>query len=170
MKKWMALPAIPPDPGKTYASVSQRQRRALFRQDVQDIHTTPIWRRGTAPCSAFFDLSHYPVKPADFKSTARKTIPTENRLGLKTHQEGSKALAEIFFTSEKVRVFHCNNGIAFDAFKIYGFPALPSRDPVLRVELSHLPFLPKHLLTQGVFDLLAPYGIVLERGIFLDNG
>ncbi|CEI87422.1 hypothetical protein RMCBS344292_01836 [Rhizopus microsporus] len=169
MKKWMALPAIPPDPGKTYASVSQRQRCALFRQDVQDLHTTPIWRRGTAPCSAFFDLFHHPVKPADFKPIARKAISTENSLGLKTHQEGSKVLAEIFFTSEKVRAFHCNNGIAFDAFKIYGFPALPSRDPVLRVKLSHLPFLPKHLLTQGILDLLAPYGIVLEGGIFLSN-
>ena len=38
------------------------------------------------------------------------------------------------------------------------------------MKLSHLPFLPKHLLTQGIFDLLVPYGIVLEGEIFLDNG
>ena len=104
----MALPAIPSDPGKTYASVFQRQKRVLFHQDAQDIHTTPIWRRGTAPCSAFFDLSHRPVKSSDFKLTARKTIHTENSLGLKTHQENSKVLAEIFFKSEDIRAFHCN--------------------------------------------------------------
>ncbi|KAL4207395.1 hypothetical protein AB4K20DRAFT_1832722 [Rhizopus microsporus] len=146
----MALPAIPSDPGKTYASVFQRQKRVLFHQDAQDIHTTPIWRRGTAPCSAFFDLSHRPVKSSDFKLTARKTIHTENSLGYSR--------------------IPLQQGIAFDAFKIYGFPALLSRDPVLRVKLSHLPFLPKHLLTQGIFDLLVPYGIVLEGEIFLDNG
>ncbi|CAO3667430.1 unnamed protein product [Rhizopus microsporus] len=55
-------------------------------------------------------------------------------------------------------------------FKIYGFSVLLSRDLLLRVKLSHLPFLPEHLLTQGIFDLLAPYGIVLEGGIFLNNG
>ena len=122
----MALPAIPSDPGKTYASVFQRQKRVLFHQDAQDIHTTPIWRRGTAPCSAFFDLSHHPAKPADFKSTARKTIPTENNLGLKTRQEGSKILAEIFFTSEEVRAFLCNNGITFDIQNLWFFCPLVS--------------------------------------------
>lgn len=98
------------------------------------------------------------------KTTARQVIAPENSLGMKTHQEGSRVLAEIFFTSEDVRTHHCNNGISFDKSTIFGFPALPSPDPVIRVKLSHLPFLPEHQLKEGIFDLLAPYGIVLEGG------
>ena len=36
--------------------------------------------------------------------------------------------------------------------------------------LLHLPFLPQNELKEGIFDLLAPYGIVLEGGIFVDQG
>lgn len=121
--------------------------------------------------SAFFDLSSHSVKPTIFKSTARQVILPEDSLGMRLHQKGtSRVLAEIFFTSEEVRTRHCNDGIPFDKCKVYGFPALPSSDTVIRVKLSQLPFLPEPALQEGIFDLLAPYGIVLEGGIFKDQG
>lgn len=169
----MASSAIPPKPGESYsAAVSNntRQRRALFCHNVPAITTTPLWRRGTAECSAFFDLSTASISPHVFKSTARQIISPEDSLGMKIHQEGSKVLAEIFFSNEEARTHHCNNGIAVEKSTVFGFPALSSRDPVLRVKLSHLPFLPENHLKEGIFDLLAPYGIVLEGGIFVDHG
>ncbi|SAL96916.1 hypothetical protein [Absidia glauca] len=189
----MALPVIPPDPEKTYAAaaaaVPQRQKRVLFRQNVDNITTTPIWRRGQAINSAFFDLSINNIKPTVsyptgmtliyydtriqhtvFKTVARTIIPPGKSFGLGTHQEGSKVLAEIFFDSPETMTHHCNNGIPVDGHHVYGFPSLAPQVSVLRIKLSSLPFIPEDLLSQGIFDLLAPYGIVLEGGIMMDHG
>ena len=168
---FMALPAIPPKPGTSYAAVAQRQRHALFRHQVDNISTPPpIWRRGTTFLSAFFDLSLQSVDPNLFKNYARIVIPTENSLGMKLHQERSKIIAEILFSSEEARTYHCNAGISFEQVTVlYGFPALPPNDRVIRVKLFNLSFLPEKQLKDGIFDMLAPYGIVLEGGIFFDR-
>ena len=166
----MALAAIPPDPGISYASVVQRQRRVLFCQSVESVSTPPIWRRGTAPLSAYFDLSPHNISPNVFKVAARKAIPFGHSFGLKTHQEGKKVLAEIYFSSEEARIYHCNQGVPLEGFTVYGFPALPSDDTVLRIKLTNLPFISEAQLKEGIFDLLAPYGVVLEGGIMIDHG
>ncbi|KAI8329591.1 hypothetical protein EDC96DRAFT_529226 [Choanephora cucurbitarum] len=166
----MALSATSPEHDKTYASATTRQKRILFSEILDNVSTTPIWKRGTSEFSAFFDLSSHSISPSLFKSTARKAIPNKNSLGMKMHQEGTRVLAEIFFTSQAVCVHHCQQGIQFEKSTIFGFPSLPSSDPVIRVKLSHLPFLPEAQLSEGLYDLLAPFGVVLEGGIFVDHG
>ncbi|KAI8349907.1 hypothetical protein BD560DRAFT_337820, partial [Blakeslea trispora] len=41
---------------------------------------------------------------------------------------------------------------------------------VIRVKLLNIPFLPEARLRDGLFDLFAPFGIVLEGSIFIDHG
>lgn len=103
----MALSAISPETGKSYASATKRQKRVLFCQNVDNVSTTPIWKRGSSKFSAFFDLSCHSVNPSLFKNIARMAIPMENSLGLKMHKEGTKVLAEIFFSTEAVCIRHC---------------------------------------------------------------
>ncbi|SAL94720.1 hypothetical protein [Absidia glauca] len=122
-----------------------------------------LWNPGndTLLCSA--------LRSKTLQTTARKVIAQGDSVGLKTHQEGQKIIAEILFTSYATLTHHCSNGISFEGFTMYGFPSL-SQDPVLRIKLSNLPFTSEEHLSQGIFDLVAPYGIVLEGGIMMDLG
>lgn len=83
---------------------------------------------------------------------------------------GKKVLAEIFFASETVRNVFCNDGIQVDNIRIQDFPSLLRSSHVCRIKLSNLPFIPEDQLSSGIFNLLAPYGITLEGGIFQDHG
>lgn len=90
----------------------------------------------------------------------------ECRRGITTHQEGKQTIAKIFFATEEARTHFCNEVIPGDRFTIQGFPALSFGDPVVRIILTKLPFISREDLRTGIFDLLSPYRIVLEGGIY----
>ncbi|KAG0173095.1 hypothetical protein DFQ29_008101, partial [Apophysomyces sp. BC1021] len=61
---------------------------------------------------------------SDFKTLARNAIPHDHNLGLISHRDGNRMLAEIVFTSREDCVLFSNQGVQVGTNVIPVFPTL----------------------------------------------
>lgn len=129
------------------------------------VHKSLIFRNGRSTGSVMFDVTIRPETQKDYFRIIASQLP--NRWAVAFHKEGHRKVIEVNFLEEDDRKHALDTGMVFEQDKIKILPteALEGEAQIVRLSLSHLPFISELELHQGLHSTLRQYGKVLDVGI-----
>lgn len=150
----------------TKSSLLHEDQVSIDQETGYTIHKSLTYRKGRSSGSVLFDVSIRPETQKQFFGIIAKAFP--NRWGVAFHMERNKRkVIEVCFLKEEDRAEALLKGLVFEDNKvrILPTPALEHEANVIRLSLSHLPFVAEDALLEGLRASLVPYGRVLDVGI-----